>query len=73
MKLIGKIKCENCNTELEWEYIVPQHVFSNRFVVEKINTKIYSANKISRNEDNIYTLSIVCNKYRKRNIFKSNN
>ena len=73
MKLIGKIKCENCNTELEWEYIVPQHVFSNRFVVEKINTKIYSANKISRNEDNIYTLSIVCNECGKRNIFKSNN
>lgn len=35
MKLSGKINCENCNTELEWEYIVPQHALSNRFVVEK--------------------------------------
>lgn len=72
MKLTGKINCENCNTELEWEYIVPQHALSNRFVVEMINTEICSANKISRNEDNTYTLSVICNKCGRRNIFKSN-
>lgn len=73
MKLTGKINCENCNTELEWEYIIPQHVLSNRFIVERINTDIYSASKISRNEDNTYTLSIVCNECGRRNIFKASN
>ena len=72
MKLTGKINCENCNTELEWEYIVPQHARSNRFVVEIINTEVYSANKISRNEDDTYTLSVTCKKCGRRNIFKSN-
>lgn len=73
MKLTGKINCENCNTELEWEYIVPQHISARQFVVERINTEIYSANKISKNEDNTFTLSIICKECGTRNIFKTNN
>ncbi|WP_288681629.1 hypothetical protein [uncultured Eubacterium sp.] len=69
MKITGKINCEKCNSEMKWEYIVPQNVNSRKIEVERINKEIYRPNKITK-ENNIYTFSMVCNDCGRRNIFQ---
>lgn len=59
MKLTGSINCKKCNKTLEWEYIVPQNIYSPKLSVEIINTKIYHPNRLVDSE-NKYLFEIQC-------------
>lgn len=71
MKILGNIKCERCNSNLEWEYIVPQNINSRRIEVERIDTSVYHPSKIQRNDDNSYTLKLECRNCNHVNIFNT--
>lgn len=72
MKISGMIKYERCNSNLEWEYIVPQNINSRRIEVERIDTSVYHPIKIKRNDDNSYILKLECRNCNYVNIFNTN-
>ena len=46
MKISGNIICEKCKNNIEWEYIIPQHISSKQLQIEIINSELHHPNKV---------------------------
>ena len=70
MKISGNIICEKCKNNIEWEYIVPQHISSKQLQVEIINSELHHPNKVKRIDNTKYIFNVRCKKCDTQNFFE---
>lgn len=60
MKITGTHICKNCNRNIEWEHVVPQHWGSPQ--VEQIDIQKAHPINVTKIDENEYSLQIRCKK-----------
>lgn len=70
MKISGKLICVECNSIMEWEYILPQKIGVEPLQVETLDDNKYHPVKKKRLNENEYILQLRCKECGKVNQFQ---